>query len=409
MTAEARSPKLRALTLTDQALSSLTNFVPGLYAAKVLSPRAFGILGLITLGYILMLGMTRAALSEVAIVGMTDEPVASQVPLGAADATAAVATVVAIAGTLILALNAPRLPALLVAVGVAVMLVQDSTRMLSIGIGKPMHAVVNDALWFTTLLILLPILHFWSEPTAYTIAAVWGLAALPGTVLGARLLSWRPRLGRGVRFLTSKRRLASAFLGDWSLKQGTSQLATYGIGLIGGLTTVAGIRAALLVLGPLNVVFGGLQLAALPAAVRQSQMSLAQMHATLRKMAATLGIVAIGTGAIVAALPESLLRLVVGEQAPGLSRYILPLSVALAGTGLMAGSTIGLRVLQATGLLVRARLITSLLFLLPGFIMVLATRSPLAGLWGLAAGSLLGVLVWERALLRAMADRPTDT
>lgn len=391
----------RTLTLVDQGISSLTNFAAGLYAARTLSPNDFGVFALLTFVYILVLGATRASMSDVAMVTRTPAARGHGVDLGATDA---VTTVVMGTGIMCACMVAPSqgLPGALAVLGIVLMAIQDSTRIVSIASDRPRHAVVNDSLWFVALLAGLVLIQFTTTPTAWIVMATWGLSATPGLLAGGLFTGWRWSIARGTRFLRSNARLSASFFGDWTLKQGTAQVATYGMGLLGGLTAVAGIRAGLLVLGPLNIAFTGLQLAAMPAAVRLRNTDLARMRQILRWLSMTLGGVALAAGALFAMLPDDVLRVLVGEQAAGLSRYVLPLAVNLAATGLASGSHVGLRTLQFGGRLVATRSVSSLLYIAGGVVAFLATGSVAGGLWGLAIGGLLGVLIWERAFLGAL-------
>lgn len=387
----------RAITVIDQAVSSLTNFVAGLVAARTLSPAEFGVFGVWTFVYVVSLGVTRSALSDVGAV----TPVARggrEAQLAALDSVFWLAVVALLATTASATLFGP--PALLATAGVLVMLVQDSTRIASIAAERPAMALVNDTLWLCILACFVGAAALADlSLSASLVTAMWGLAALPGILVFSAWNSWRPELSRSRAFVVSRARTSGAFVADWVLKQGTAQLATYGLGLLGGLTAVAGIRAGLLLLGPLNIAFTGLQLAALPAAVRLSERDPARMRRTLRLLSLTLASISIGMGFALAAAPGAWLELVVGEQAAGLSDYVLPLAFALGASGLMTATHMELRVRQAGAELIAARLASTVLYLLCGAAGYwISSGSTEAGLWGLAVGTFAGVVVWETQL-----------
>lgn len=399
----------RVLTLVDQAFSSLSNFVPGLFAAKALTPRDFGVFALIQVSYIMALGATRSSLSEVAMF-ISDKGERRQAFLAVLDTITLVSLVGAASAITVLSIVTQTSPLAITAAvaGIAVMLIQDVTRLAAIGQSRPTNAVLNDGLWLVAMAASLTILVVTPVPaTAWTISAAWGLSSGAGLIVGARFAGWyRVSPRRALGHLIERRRLAGSFFGEWAVKQGASQIATYAIGLSGGIVTVAGIRAAQILLGPLNVVFTGLQLAATPAAVAMRGSSPLRMRRTLRGLSVVLGVAALAVGLIVALLPYDVLAVIVGDQAQGLSTYVLPIAATLAATGFMTGSHIGLRVLHAGRRLIGARIITSALVLTGGAGAYQITRSAAAGLWGLAVGGLLGVAVWECAFgkeLRASA------
>lgn len=390
-----RSP--RALTLLDQSVSSLTNFLAGLVAAHTLAPDAFGAFGVWTFVYIVLLGTSRSAFTDVGAV----TPLSS----GGREAQLAAIDVIfwltvaalAIASTSLVAVDVSTIGAL---TGVLFMLVQDATRIASIAGGRPAQALKNDTLWLAALASLFVLATVTDVRfTAELVTMLWGFAAVPGIVASMRWNAWRPNLQRAGRFVTSRARTSAAFSVDWILKQGTAQLATYGIGLLGGLAAVAGIRAGLLLLGPLNIAFTGLQLAALPMAVRLKEQDPRRMRQALRVLSLTLASVSVGMGLALSLMPPAWLELIVGDQATGLADYVMPLAFALAGSGLMTATHMELRVRQAGAELVGARVISTVLYLSCGAAALWAFKGDInAGLWGLAIGTLAGAGVWELQL-----------
>lgn len=407
----------RSVTLYDQAVSSLTNFFAGLFAAKVLTPSEFGIFGLLSAGYILVLGATRAMFSDVSMVTLHETSRRHQrYFLGGSDALFCICFMIFMSFMIVAILVYGD--ALLIAISgaVALMLVQDNLRIISIAVQRPHEALVNDTLWLATLVILLMSLKFLVLNSAILVFIAWGLSATPGVIAGIVYNRWCPRFRRGASFCWHRSRLMGTFFIDWLLKQGISQVATYAVGVVGGLVAVGSIRAGLLVLGPLNVAFTGLQLAATPPAVRLAQTHSLSLRRKLQLLSAVLGALALGAGLVVYLLPLSFTRVLVGQQAEGLHAVILPLALGLAASGLMAGSHIGIRVLQASSDLLRTRLITSLLLVAACGIPLAVTSSVPVGLWGIGVGALSGVFLWDRSFKRALeahdgkgAPTPTAT
>jgi hypothetical protein len=386
----------------DQVLSSLTNFLAGIYAAHVLMPPQFGVFALIQVCYILALGVSRSLFTDVSMVsGRHARP--SRLHLGAVDCVHLFALLGAILAGIILSLigSGPGLVELLAIGGIAVALAQDAVRMTAIAVGRSRVAAFSDGLWLFTLVIVLPSCYYLGGRSAWAIAAAWSLSAGSGLISGAIQVNWRLKLSRGISFLRQQYRLGASFLGDWSLKQGISLVVTYGIGLTGGIAAVAGIRSAGLVLGPLNILFSGAQLAILPSIVAKRDHSIIEMRHSLRLLAVLLGGASLLAGICLAAAPDAWLTILAGNQAEGLSQYVLPLAVSLAATGLMTGSHMGLRVLHAGLNLLTTRLTGTVLTLAGGAAGYLLGNSALWGIWGLAIGALLSVLLWEHAFAQA--------
>ena len=392
----------KAWTVVDQALSSLGNFVAGFYAAHVLSPAEFGVFALLQVSYVLALGVCRSLFSEVALVSETTSTPTRR-HLGSIDCVTMAATVGGFIGiaTLVATVGASPWVVAIAVLGIGVALIQDAVRLVQISTRNGRAAALNDALWLVALLAAIPVLHTMAGPTAWNIAAVWGLCSAAGLVVGVAATGWRPSIARGRCFAADQPKLGGAFLGEWSIKQGAAQLAIYTLGLIGGITTVAGIRAAQLVLGPLNIMFTGVQLAVVPSLVAMRRSSLPKMRRALRALALALGLSPLLLGIAVVLVPHALLEVLVGDQAKGLATYALPLAVALSATGFMTGSHAGLRVLHVRSGLLLTRLCSSVITIMGGVIGFALGGNALGGLWGLAAGGVLAVALWEVSFAKA--------
>jgi hypothetical protein len=327
----------------------------------------------------------------------------SRIHLGAVDCVHLFAFLGAVTAAIILTLSTPgaELAALLAIAGVAVALGQDAVRMTAIAVGRSREAALSDGLWLLTLVIVLPSCYYLGWRSPWAIAAAWGLSSGIGLISGAIQVKWRLSLARAVSFLQQQYRLSAAFLGEWSLKQGATLVVTYGMGLIGGIAAVAGIRAAGLVLGPLNILFTGLQLAILPSIVAKRDYSIIEMRHSLRLLALLLGSASLLIGICLVVAPSAWIAFLVGNQAEGFSQYVLPLAVGLAATGFMTGSHMGLRVLRAGRNLLVIRLAGTALTLTGGALGYILGNSALWGIWGLAIGGLLAVIAWEGAFEQA--------
>jgi hypothetical protein len=389
--------------LGDQVLSSLTNFIPGFYAAHVLTPRDFAVFGLIQIAYVLASGVIRSLFSSVAMVS-TPASAPTRTHLGSIDAAGM--TAIGLAGAALIVLTAtvdvPAALLTLTVAGIAFALIQDAVRLVSIATRHARHAALNDGLWLVAVVVVLPLLSASNVTDPWMIAAAWALASVPGLGAGIITTGWRARPRRGLAFVADNRRLSVSFLGEWTLKQGASQLAIYGIGLVTGVLAIAKIRASQLLLGPLNVLFTGAQMVILPAATAARDESPERMNSILRVASVVLAAAPLALAGFVAVVPETWLRVVLGQQAVGVEAFLAPLAVSLAATGLMTGSLSGLRVLHAGGSMVVTRFWATVLTLGAGVVGYAATRDVLGGLWGLALGNIVSVLLWERSYRAAL-------
>lgn len=394
----------RTIAFSDQIVSSLTNFAPGFYAAHALIPRDFAVFGLLQVAYVLGLGVTRALFSSVALVSESSTLPTRQ-HQGAVDAVAATSiSGCAVAAFVVVPfVAAPSSVVLLSVAGLAVALVQDAVRFTSIATHHAGQALSSDSAWLVAVLVSLSLIHG-PHPHAspWFLASVWLWSSAVGLAIGAVATRWSPSAKRGWWFVRQQPRLSASFLTEWSLKQGAATVATYAIGAVGGALATAGIRASQLVLGPMNVLFTGFQLALLPAVVAARDRDLLSMRRTLRVASIALFAAPLTLAGAALLVPEAWLRILVGAQAQGVITYTAPLALSLAATGLMTGSLTGLRVLKAGREMVRTRIIASVGTLAAGCIGLTMTGTVLGGLWGLAFGGLISVLPWELAFRRRL-------
>lgn len=382
------------LTVFDQFLSSVTNFVPAIVAARVLEPMEFGVFALLQAVYVTGIGAVRAAAVESAVVtsrSITDgRGVPSNVVLWFCAALAVPLLVVS-----------PWLPPaiLVVALALGVMFLQDTQRVEGLSTGRVNHALLSDGAW---LLLTVAAIAFGTarglldEPSE--IFAAWGAAALPGTLLVYALQRFRPRLGSAVAFVRSEAATIGAHTYDWLLRQGAMQTSLYAIALVAGLTVMGDIRVAQLILGPMNIVFAGVGLAAMPIAARAARTSMDSFRRLVQALAAFQGLAPLVFGAVVLATPQTILAIPFGEQTAGMKPYFLPQVVLLAVSGFAATAQTSMKILHMRRELVRTRTFTAFLALACTVAPGLAAHSALAALWGMAVGSAIAASIWVYVL-----------
>jgi hypothetical protein len=375
---------------------------PGLYAAHVLGPREFAVLALVQVGYVIALGVFRSLFSSVALVSdFARQPTFRH--LGAVDAVAGSSALLCLTSSLLLPLLTSVSPGQLIfaMTGVGVALIQDSVRLTSIATRRARDAALNDLCWLVAVVVALALCQLSAQPSAWTIAGAWAWASLAGLVVGVVTTGWRPDARRGLSFVRYKPRLSAAFLVEWTLNQGSATLATYGIGLFGGALAVAGIRAASLVLGPLNVLFSGMQLALLPLAVAARERNLQSVARMLRWASIVLCSAAIGWAVAILLLPDEFLRFAVGRQVEGVRTYMPPLAAGFAVTGLATGYITGLRVLREGARMVKTRVVATVISLSGAVLGYATVGTVLGGLWGLACGIAVSCGPWAISFRRA--------
>src|SRR5436309_2510046 len=176
----------------------------------------------------------------------------------------------------------------------------------------------------------------------------WGLAATAAAALGAYQLRLLPRVGLTWEWLKAQRELGVRYLAEDLTLPGAGAVQSWGLGTFGGLTAVGAFRGAeLLVLGPMNVAFRGLQLIAQPEASRVLRQSVGRLARSTFVYGVARTLAALAWGALVLLVPGRLGADLMGEVWGVAHPLLLPLTISTALIGLIGGPEIGLRALGA--------------------------------------------------------------
>jgi O-antigen/teichoic acid export membrane protein len=200
----------------------------------------------------------------------------------------------------------------------------------------------------------------------------------------------RPRPESSRSWLREHRVLIPRYIAEATASLTSSQLALYGVGAVAGLETLGELRVGQLLIGPVLVIFIGMQLVAVPMAVR----SLAVSTAHLRRLCLVVGLamagIAIAWGGVLTLMPADLGRVLLGPNWDPAHRLALILALGLAASSFSSGALIGLRAFAAATRSLRATVISSLL----------ATVLTVWGAWlGGALGAAWGILLAHAAVM----------
>jgi O-antigen/teichoic acid export membrane protein len=235
----------------DQALSSGTNVLTLLVAARALAPDRFGAV-VVALG----VGMI-AVVAQRALVGDTllacaaavPEPVRRRMTRDALATAAAIGLVGAAVGVGVGVLPYPVTAEVgWMAIWLPVVCLQDAYRYAFFCARRPGLALRSDLGWAivqgAVLLAVLP-----EGPVATPVfLAAWGAGGVGGALVGAALARLGPFGGRPGRWLRQTRRLSGWFAGQTLVAQSHSQLVVFVVGGTLGTAAVGGLRAIQLVL-----------------------------------------------------------------------------------------------------------------------------------------------------------------
>jgi O-antigen/teichoic acid export membrane protein len=397
--------------LADQVVSSATNMVLSVLAARALSVDGFGAFSVAFTIYSFLIAGGRALISRPLTVRFAG---ASRADFRTASRAATGATVVLgiVSGLVVAGAGLSMsgdLGTSLLCMGVLLpgLLLQDTWRVVFITEARPQAAFVNDLVWGLVQIGLVVAVVELDRESAVTVLLAWGGAALIAAVLGCFQFRGVPRVLATAGWMRDQRDLLKYYFASFITVMGANQLTLLLIAGLGSAADVGALRAAQVALGPLNLVGYALSAFAVPEISRR-QLSGRRAVQVAGALSAVLVAVNLLWGGALLALPDSVGAALLGETWAS-AQGVLPASL-LGTTAIAAGFGAG-SLLVARGFAKETFRINCLLA--PGFLVFGVGGLQLAGAPGAALGlSLAQVVVapamWWRVLvlMRAEPDEP---
>jgi O-antigen/teichoic acid export membrane protein len=406
LSARARQVALRAgWGVADQALSSIVNLAVGALVARAVSPSSFGAFGLVFSTYLIVLGACRALVAEPLVVRFSarqDEEWRSATR-AATGAALALGVVVGAFCVLVGLASGGVFGGALLALGVVLpgLVLQDTWRFAFFAAGCGRRAFVNDL----CAAVALPALVALSETTHAVglFVLAWGAAGTCAALVATLQARVAPAPIAGPGWIRSQRDLAFPYLGEF-VALGAGEAALFGVAGLAGLAAAGALRAGQILVGPLRVLFLGVRLAAVPEGVRLLRDPRSSPRAAALRLSAGLAGVALAWGALLTLLPSSVGDSLVGRSFAEARHVMVPLSLAMAGTGAVTGALIGLRALAAARRSLLSRVLVTP-FMVAASIAGAAVAGAPGTAWAVAAVTWLSLGLWWRQFLGALAER----
>jgi O-antigen/teichoic acid export membrane protein len=398
-------------TLVDQAVSSLTNAALALVVARSVGGADFGAfsIALFTFGFVI--GIGRAIVCDPFVIHFSDHSTAIDAGhrrQAVREASGASAAYGVVTGLLCVAVGVTldgHAGAALLALGISLpgLLVQDCWRYAFFAAGRPRAAAANDVVWAVVQFAVIGALLATGYNSVFLLTLAWGGAALVAAAVGSRQLRVLPAPGAAMRWFRATRELNVRLGLDYIVNMGAVNLSIYLVGAIAGLIAVGAIRAAQILLGPLQLLFFGLSAFALPVLS-----PLAGAGDRLRRLtvllSACITLVSLAWVGAVLLLPPSVGEALLGESWDGAWSVLLPTGVVMIAIGATTGPRVGLKALRRADLLLRVTVIHSPFILTFGVVGAMMGGARGAAI-GYAVAELLGtVLIWA-VFLAADAGR----
>ncbi|WBB61721.1 hypothetical protein O7599_03965 [Streptomyces sp. WMMC500] len=397
--------------LADQAASSASNFLVGMYVARSLGTAAFGVFTLAWVTYGLVLGISRGLATDPLVVRFSGAPDAAW-----REATARVTgTALCVGAALGAACVAAGLGAGLhdaggrvgtafVCLGVVLpgLLLQDAWRFAFFAAGAGRKAFVNDVVWGLACVPALVLAARAGSVAGFVLA--WGGSAAVAAAYGCLQTGILPRPAGARAWLRAHRDLGYRYLVENAGVSGASQLRTYGLGAIVGVGAVGVVRGAELLLGPFLAVLMGLSLVTVPEAARVLRQAPHRLAGFCFRLGAGQAAAALLWGAALLLVPDRLGEHVLGMVWYPAAELIVPATFGVAGAGLGAGAAAGLRALAAARRSLRCQMFASACYV-GGGLGGAAAAGAVGSAWGVAAATVSGSAVWWLHLRSALRER----
>jgi O-antigen/teichoic acid export membrane protein len=381
----------------DQAVSSLTNAALALVVAKHVGGADFGAfsIALFTFGFVI--GIGRAMVCDPFVIHYSDVE-DSRRWRAAREASGAAAVYGVVTGLLCIGAGLyldGHAGAALLALGISLpgLTIQDCWRYAFFAAGRPRDAALNDIVWAVVQFAAIGALLATGHTSIFLLTIAWGGAALVAAAVGSLQAGVLPAPTAALRWFRATRELNVRLGLDYIVNMGAVNLSIYLVGAVAGLIAVGAIRAAQVLLGPLQLLFFGLSAFALPVLS-----PLAGAGNRLRKLTILLsgGITLVSVtwvGALLL-LPERLGLALLGESWDGAWSVLLPIGVVTVAIGATTGPRVGLKALRRADLLLRVTVIQSPFILVFGVVGALIGGARGAAI-GYAVAELVGAaLIW---------------
>jgi peptidoglycan biosynthesis protein MviN/MurJ (putative lipid II flippase) len=285
------------------------------------------------------------------------------------------------------------------------LLVQDAWRFAFFSRREGARAFANDLVWTVCLALSFSAVVLLGVRSAMAFVLAWGLSATAGALYGLIQTRLRPRPKRALRWWRDQRELSSNYLGEFMAMTGAGRISDFGIVALAGLPAVGAIRGTRVLMGPLNVLLMSAHLVTVPEAARLSKRSPRRMVLACAFVSLLLGTGALAWGLILLLFPEAVGRELLGPTWTNARGVVLPISLSMVGSGVLAGASIGLRALLETKRAFHARLIVSVLTVLNGLVGA-AIAGASGAAWGFATAQAIGAILWWYQLRVAADEHP---
>lgn len=328
-------------TVVDQILSALSNVLLAVLVARAVDATGFGAFSTAFLVFAVMVGLTRAGVGQplqitFASAGPRQFRSAVRSALGASLLIGVIGGVLA-AGVGVI-LSGPT-GECLVALGACLpgLLLQDTCRMAFFSSGHPRRAAAIDALWAAVLFPALAGVLVAGVTAIWVPIGLWGATAGVAAVVGMIMLGTTPRWSGAARWTLHQRKLTGYLIAEFILGQGIAQVGIVMVAVFGNEAGVGALRAAQVLLGPLNILGAAAFMFAIPEISRRPSMTQRRRGLICAAVSGAMaGVTAVYCG-ILLLIPDNLGQQLLGDTWAGAQSVLLPMCLLSLGAAIATG------------------------------------------------------------------------
>ena len=389
-------------TFADQALSSLTNAALALVVAKSVSKNEFGAFSLALVSFAFIVGLSRSMIGDPFVVRFTDASAgvrrrATAHAAGAAVVFGLAAGAVCAVAAMLLAGQA-RMALLALALSLPGLVLQETWRHTFFSAGRPRAATINDLIWTVVQFVLLAALLLSGHASIFLITGAWGFAATLAALIGILQTGIRPAPLATVAWFRATRDLNVRMGLDFALNMGAVNLAIFLVTGLVGLVGAGALRAAQVLLGPLNLLFAGVSAFILPMLAKRAGNGRISGLAGLTSLAN--GTIAAGWVGILLLLPKSVGVEVLGESWDGARSVMAGSGIVSVAVAFVIGPSLGLKALRRADQMLRVTFLQAPIMLGLGAFGAWQWGAPGAA-YGFAVAQVFGLVVCWSIFIQA--------
>lgn len=328
-------------SVIDQGLSAASNLLLSIIVARTVDADGFGAFAIAFLCFSLLIGLCRAIIGQPLQITFSsaserDFHQAVRSALGAALCLGVLSGIV-LAGAGLILDGAVGSALLAVSLCLPGLLVQDTCRMAFFSAGRADRAAANDGLWTVLEFAVLAGLLLAGVSMIGPMILAWGGTATIAAVVGARVLRALPRLRGSLRWLLDQRRLSGYLVAEHFLGEGLAQVGILMVGFVSMPSEVGGLRAAQVLLGPLNIMVTAALLFGIPEIARRKELSIRGRELLGSGISALVGVITVGYAVVLLLIPDAIGEQILGDTWTGAQAVLIPMCVLALASALGTG------------------------------------------------------------------------